>query len=57
MWGTLIEIRSKTITPLTVTHEFYNQTFVPTPKITTSDNINFITRDIQAHQPQIRMFI
>lgn len=58
MWWTFIEIRGKIreITPLSSTHEFYNQTFVSTLQITTSDKINFTARDIQAHQPQIRVF-
>jgi len=55
-WWTFIEIHGKTITPLSITHEFYNQTFVSTLQITTSDNINFTARDIQAHQPQICTF-
>jgi hypothetical protein len=57
MWWTFVEIRGKIITPLSIIHEFYNQTFVSTLQITTSYNINFIARDIQAHQPQIRVFI
>jgi hypothetical protein len=50
MWWTFIEICRKIITPLSITREFYNQTFVRTLQITTSDSINFKA----AHQPQIR---
>jgi hypothetical protein len=53
MWWTFIEIRGKIITPLSITHKFYNQTL----KIPVSDNNNFIVRDVQAYQPQIRMSI